>query len=132
MIESDKYQFRSNSEHPTRRIYLSGRISGLDPEEYRANFLRAEQYVLDHYPDSTVINPATLPQDCDTWADYMIRDLQLLKTCDTIVRLPDWIYSAGATIECMFASKMKIEHISLRRDDIYTRHNPPALPIVTL
>lgn len=97
-----------------KKVYLSGKIAGLPEQEYRDNFARASVAALDFFPDEqvTIVNPAILPAIHNTWADYLIRDLMLLKDCDAIVMLPNWVESKGALTEYYFAAGMGI-HIYL-------------------
>ena len=94
-----------------KKVYLSGKINGLGEDEYRANFAQAAMDALAFFPDEqvTIVNPATLPAIHNTWADYLIRDLMLLKDCDAIVMLPNWMQSKGAMTEHAFAVGMGIE-----------------------
>lgn len=87
------------------KVYLSGKIAGLPEEEYQQNFAQAALKACELFPNQRLqfINPATLPAIHHSWADYLIRDLMLLKDCDAIVMLPDWIDSKGATVEHDFA-----------------------------
>ena len=101
-----------------KKVYLSGKIAGLPEEEYKQNFAQAAMDALAFFPDEqvTIVNPATLPAIHNSWADYLIRDLMLLKDCDAIVMLPDWEDSKGAITEHAFAEGMGIEvkYLSLR------------------
>ena len=94
-----------------KKVYLSGKINGLGEAEYKANFAQAAIGALQFFPgeDVTIVNPAALPSIHNTWADYLIRDLMLLKDCDAIVMLPDWIDSKGAFVEHAFAEGMGID-----------------------
>lgn len=86
-------------------VYLSGKIAGLQEDIYKANFAAATMKACDLFPDKrlNIINPATLPAIHKTWADYLIRDLTILKDCDAIVMLPNWRESKGAMTEHAFA-----------------------------
>ena len=99
-----------------KKVYLSGKIAGLSEQEYRTNFAKASWDALEFFPGEhvTFINPATLPAIHNTWADYLLRDLMLLKDCDAIVMLPDWEDSKGAMTEHAFAHGMGIEIHYLR------------------
>ena len=94
-----------------KKVYLSGKINGLGEDEYRDNFAQAAMDALAFFPGEqvTIVNPATLPAIHNTWADYLIRDLMLLKDCDAIVMLPDWEDSKGAMTEHAFAEGMGLE-----------------------
>lgn len=94
-----------------KKVYLSGKIAGLTEDEYRENFAQAAIAALDFFPDEqvTIVNPASLPAIHNSWADYMIRDLMLLKDCDAIVMLTNWPDSIVASTEHAFAEGLGIE-----------------------
>ncbi|KXB66164.1 hypothetical protein HMPREF3181_00909 [Parvimonas sp. KA00067] len=85
-------------------IYLSGKISGDKNykekfEKYKKKFT-AEGYI--------VLNPAeiSLPEYSNSWYQYMMVCLNLLKNADIIFLLDDYKDSTGALIELEFAKKM--------------------------
>lgn len=94
-----------------KKIYLSGKIAGLDEKTYKENFSRAEKRVREIINDNyaIIVNPAMLPPVHMSWADYLIRDLMLLKDCDMIFMLPGWEESKGAITERAFATGAGIE-----------------------
>ncbi len=80
------------------KIYISGQVSGLTPEEYAPLFyaaatrLRAQGY--------TVINPLDNGVDPSApWKEQMKADIRLLLDCDAIFMLSNWELSTGATLE---------------------------------
>ena len=83
-------------------IYLSGRITGLDREDYLEIF---EYYENKLKGKGDVINPAKvldkLPVLC--YHEYMQIALKLLSFCDTIYLLPTWAESKGAREEVQYA-----------------------------
>lgn len=102
------------------RIYLSGRVSGLAFYDAYESFTAGEKAVRDILKkrgigqyDFTIVNPLSLPSIQHSWADYMIRDLMLLKECTHIAMLPGWQDSKGAIVEKSFAEGMGIEVIYL-------------------
>lgn len=99
-----------------KKVYLSGKINGLSEEQYRANFAQAAMDALAFFPDEqvTFVNPAALPAIHNSWADYLLRDLMLLKDCDAIVMLTNWPDSIGARTEHTFAEGLGIEIYYLR------------------
>ena len=104
-----------------KKVYLSGKINGLAEDEYKQNFAQAAMDALAFFPDEqvTIVNPAALPAIHNTWADYMLRDLMLLRDCDAIVMLPDWPDSKGARTEHVFAEGMGIEiHYLVRQPEL--------------
>ena len=96
------------------KIYLSGQIDGLLPQECTRLFNDAAIIVREKYgEDSTIINPYELPDVQNCWADYMIRDLIILKDCNVIAMLPNWVNSYGAKIERLFAEKIGLDVVEL-------------------
>ena len=91
-----------------QKIYISGKMSGIDKEVYTRTFNEAQQQL--EAQGSEVVNPASLGwEDNQPWADIMIEDLKLLKQCDAIYMLPGWQFSNGAQAEYYFARGHKIE-----------------------
>ena len=91
------------------RIYLSGKITGLD--NYKENFARAES-VLKSY-GHTVINPCKVGDiypDLE-WDDYMCLDMALIRLCDAVYFMNNWKDSKGATIENEYAKQIGREII---------------------
>jgi hypothetical protein len=91
-----------------QRIYLSGKISGLQESEARLNF---EYYAnkaseMFAYPENVIIiNPFDIRPflGIKTWFCYMLADIYELSMCDTIFMQPNWTESRGAVIEYFFA-----------------------------
>lgn len=95
------------------RIYISGKMRGLPEEESRKLFKAAENYLIELGHD--VINPwdseGEKNEKCKDWDDYILYDLQILKTCDAIFMLSNWQDSDGAKCEHAFASGRHMEII---------------------
>ncbi len=91
-----------------KKIYISGRISGLPIGEVIAKFKEAEQKIR-HFGFEPV-NPFDngLPLEAE-WADQMGRDIAMLLRADSIYMLPDWRESRGATIEYLIARQMHMK-----------------------
>jgi hypothetical protein len=54
------------------KIYIAGKITGLDTEVAFGEFKRARLILENIYPDSEIINPMELPHNHDkTWESYM-------------------------------------------------------------
>ena len=87
--------------HEREVAYISGAITH-DPN-YKAKFADAEM-VLDHL-GYRVINPCILPEGLH-YDEYMRIDLLLVEIADTLVMLPDWLQSDGATLEHDHAVKL--------------------------
>lgn len=93
-----------------RRVYLSGKITGLDTRVAKANFKKAATEVLGFFPGQEVVNPMeAVPYEIGKeWLDYMLDDIALLRGCQVIWRLPDWKESEEAKIEHAIALKLGI------------------------
>ena len=87
--------------HDKEIAYISGAISS-DPN-YKAKFADAEM-VLDHL-GYVVLNPTNTPLGLH-YDEYMRIDLLLVEIADTIVMLPDWMQSDGATLEHDHAARL--------------------------
>ena len=100
------------------RIYLSGKITGLDKEDYTRQFARAESFYKTGGFD--VVNPVAIGEEVlkinpkAEWQDFMIRDLEALRTCTHIVLLEGWEESKGAKMEKAEAEKMGLEIMYLK------------------
>ena len=103
------YLSNNDKNNRMKKVYISGKITGLPIEEAAAKFDNAEATYKDLGFD--VINPMkVLPYDPKhTWPDYMLADLAALRTCDAIVLLPCWQDSKGATCEKIFAEGCGLE-----------------------
>ena len=103
------------------RIYLSGKITGLEKEVYTKNFLRAEQF----YKGCgfEVVNPVKIGEALLSlnpkaeYEDFMIRDLEALSTCTHIALLEGWEDSKGAMREKKEAEKLGLEIMYLKLFD---------------
>ena len=87
--------------HDKEVAYISGAITH-DPN-YKQKFANA-QTVLE-YLGYVVLNPTSTPLGLH-YDDYMRIDLLLVEIADTIVMLPDWLRSDGATLEHDHAVKL--------------------------
>jgi len=100
------------------RIYLSGKITGLDKEVYTRQFERAEAFYRTSGFD--VINPVKIGEEVlkinpsASWNDFMKKDLEALKTCTHIALLEGWEESKGAKMEKAEAEKMGLEIMYLK------------------
>jgi hypothetical protein len=81
-----------------KRIYISGKITGLPVSEVREKFDAAEQELAAQGYE--VVNPlkTAIPYGAE-WETHMTVDILLLTGCDAIYLLSDWLYSRGATLE---------------------------------
>lgn len=91
-----------------KRIYISGKITGLDMLEATSNFQKAESFLIEKYGDIEVVNPmVAVPYEKNkTWEQYMLDDIELLFACDSIYMLNNWEDSKGARVECSIAKEL--------------------------
>lgn len=94
------------------RIYISGKITGLEPAVYSANFAKKERELLSF--GFEVYNPVKEAQKLEqkiertlqrkpTYAEYMDNAIRGLLNCDGIYQLKDWKKSNGAKCEYQVA-----------------------------
>lgn len=101
-------------------IYLSGKIGGLEREEYESKFLQAQQRAFaEEGKDIIVINPVDVGDVLDSqrqvlpgtlsWEEYMRAAVKALAECTHIYMLPNWGQSRGARIEHDLAKELGLE-----------------------
>ena len=81
-------------------FYVAGKITG--DSTAAEKFQSAVACVQSAWPDAVMLNPMILPSGM-TPADYMQICFAMIQRADTVVMLPDWTNSAGATLEYMYA-----------------------------
>lgn len=80
------------------KVYISGKITGLEQQEAFDNFEKAELEIREL--GGTPINPMKIEhKENSNWYDYMEKDLSELLKCDGIYMLHNWGSSKGARIE---------------------------------
>lgn len=82
-----------------RRIYISGRITGIDYKEAFALFEAAENELIAKGYD--VVNPMKVVPFNKDWSciDYLSADIKLMEKCTHIYMLSNWRESGGASVE---------------------------------
>ena len=92
-----------------KKIYISGKISGLTEEQYRANFMRAiwkvEKMHRFEHDKYSIVNPLNIRPifGIKKWLFYMINDLRAQRKCTCSAFQSNWTESRGAVIEYYFA-----------------------------
>lgn len=91
------------------RVYIAGPMTGLPELNFPAFHAEAKKWRdLGH----DVVNPAEInPDHTMPWAECMRRDIAALVTCDTIVLLPNWRLSRGASLEQHIAKQLSMVQI---------------------
>lgn len=100
------------------KVYLSGKMTGLDKGVYELNFMRAEQF----YKSCgyVVVNPCKLAEALlhvnpeAEYEDFMKADLKALKDCTHIAMLEGWADSPGAKREKAEAERLGLEVMYLK------------------
>ena len=97
----------------SKRVYISGQMSGLPREEYLARFAKAESLL--RQEGFAVVNPARLLPSRWPWLYRLmgyrltlLYDLWRLSHCDLIYKIPGWKESHGANIESCWAYHQNI------------------------
>lgn len=89
------------------KIYISGKIGGLDYKEAFEKFeSREKQLIIIGYE---VVNPMKIhpPREIPrTWEEFMVEDIQELFKCESIYMLEDWGQSKGARVEYAIAKEL--------------------------
>lgn len=89
-----------------RKIYISGKISGIENEAVKLFDIAEMQLKNEGYE---VVNPMTLNHNHDkSWHSYMKEDVKALCECDEIFMLSNWTDSKGAIIEHTIAMYLGI------------------------
>lgn len=85
-----------------KRIYISGKMTGLDPEEISRNFALAKKELRNQ--GYIPISPTGIKYGNKlSWAEYMRLDEVLIQICDAIYMLSNWQDSPGACHELEYA-----------------------------
>ena len=87
------------------KIYISGKITGLQFREVKDKFQVAQNFLEDL--GLAVVNPVNNGLTLnDTWEQHMIKDIAELFSCEAIYMLDNWTESLGSSIEYDIAKRM--------------------------
>ena len=89
------------------KVYISGKITGLHPREYRGKFKAAVRKLNEMGHEA--INPARMDVYNLTYAQYMAIDGMLVKFSDAIYMLDNWEDSKGARMEKELAESLGLK-----------------------
>lgn len=106
------------------KIYVSGKITGLQKRDYRGKFKAAANRL--RMQGHTVVDPSRLDVYELTYAQYMAVDTTLLSFCDAIYMLENWETSNGARLEKEYAESLglKVMYESEERHEKEERKDP--------
>ena len=93
-----------------KKVYISGKMSGLKEEEFKAIFKEAEEELLGKGYE--VVNPCEIDYIPEDYAGQLLIALGELAKCDAIYLLDNWVESNGARCEYWFAKGMGLEIIT--------------------
>ena len=93
-----------------KKVYISGKMSGLEEEEFKAIFKEAENELIEKGYE--VINPCEIDYIPEDYAGQLLIALGELAKCDAIYLLDNWVESNGARCEYWFAKGMGLEIIT--------------------
>ncbi len=84
--------------------YISGKISGLNYQTARMNFVFSAKEVR-KYHNVPTLDPFDIEPlfGVKRWLFYMVSDIYALSHCTHIAMRPDWADSRGAVIEYFFS-----------------------------
>ncbi len=87
------------------KVYISGKISGMDYSVACSFFDNAEAFLIDEGFDT--INPTKITHEHDlSWEMYMKTDVKAMMDCTHIYMLHNWEESRGAIIEHNLAKEL--------------------------
>lgn len=93
----------------TPKIYIAGKITGLDLNEARKAFADAEAFLREVAPKCAIVNPMTLPHQHDhSYESYMQECLEELKQCQVVYVLNGWSGSKGVLTEIRMAAERRM------------------------
>lgn len=105
------------------KMYISGPITGHDPERVKREFESCALWLWQHGIE--YVNPLTLCSGESGWHQCMRADIKALCDCTHIVMLHGWQESKGCHVELHLAHRLGIEIVVNLRDWLieHERHN---------
>ena len=95
------YVAGAESERKRTKVFISGKISGIDYYVAYGKFSNAERTLASMGYE--VVNPMKICKQNWSWLRCMIKCLWAIFFCKKVYQLPDWKDSKGARIECRWA-----------------------------
>ena len=88
------------------KVYISGKISGLDPVEAKKSFIKAELRL--KHQGHTVMSPKGIMDFAGfEHEDYMHVCYAMIDVCDAVYMLRNWKDSKGARMELDYAKQWR-------------------------
>lgn len=113
---------------PETKVYITGKISGLEESEYLPLFAEAAEFLKSH--GFTPVNPLEVVPECadacnsgltfedgrymHTWQCYMKADIKAMMDCEAILPLENAVDSRGAKLEMQLAEQVGL--VLMERD----------------
>ncbi|MCF2487483.1 DUF4406 domain-containing protein [Dyadobacter sp. CY347] len=96
-----------------KKIYISGKITGVPIEQAREKFAEAEKILM--CSGWETVNPMKngLPETA-SWKEHMVKDIEMLLDCEAILMLSCWRTSKGAKIEKAVAEQMGMQVLTFK------------------
>ena len=93
-----------------KKVYLSGKMTGLTPRQIKRNFAKAEKFIMDKIDDEVyIMNPAVTynmkKYEAFSYEDWLHIDYAMIDACEAICLLDNWKDSIGAKREIAYAYK---------------------------
>lgn len=100
-----------------KKIYISGKITGVPIEQAREKFAEAERILMCSGMDP--VNPMKngLPETA-SWKEHMVEDIEMLLDCQAILMLSCWRTSKSAKIEKAIAEQMGMEILIFKERNV--------------
>ena len=83
------------------KVYIAGKITGLEKAEYMENFAKAEKLLKEQ--GHIVLNPTILSHIDLTQREYLHICFSMIDVADTVYMLSNWLASDGAKKEYQYA-----------------------------
>lgn len=89
----------------TKKVYLSGQITGLEKHKYTSLFRTNEKVLTSFYNARIVVNPLDITPlfGIKKWFFFMVADIYQQSHCTHSAFIFNWKESRGAVIEYFFA-----------------------------
>lgn len=92
----------------TKRVYISGQMSGLKKFEYTLHFKKAAKYLRSNGYEPIDPSKVCCGENI-SYADVLLLDMKTIMDCGVIFMLDNWENSKGATAEYYFAKAIGLE-----------------------